>query len=117
MSQPTLESLSLALEKVLANQQQDHQLLQELHELMSTTNATIGQLANDENAVNAALTGFIAAVKAYIAGQVSGASGTVLSAADQATVNQLDQQADAALAAIQAVTVPTEIPANGASGS
>lgn len=73
---------------------------------MGTTNTTIGQLAADANAENTALASFLAAFKAFVAGLSTGSSGTTLSAADQLTVNQLDAQADAALAAIQAVPVP-----------
>ena len=80
---------------------------EELLSLMSTNNVTISKLDTDFNSLATALTAFIAAVKAYIAAQ---SSGTNISAADQQTLNDIDQKADAALAAIQAIQVPAVNP-------
>lgn len=88
-----------------------NQLLEKIITLMSAQNSVISQLASDFAKFQTDFSAFTGAVKAFIASATSGSGGTVLSAADQATLSGIDTAVDALDSSLGAITIPNPIPA------
>lgn len=103
--QKALELIQQSLQQVIANQNRDYQLQQEIHKEMGTVNSTISSTAGDVKKLSTDFATYVQAVQAYI-NSTKQPTGTVLSADDQAALNTLDQQTQAMDTAIQAFQVP-----------